>query len=421
MNPEGKVRGLPRQAKMALAGLLGVGVLGVTAYLLLGQPQSEEAAHTELLSVSSTPAKAPASSSAPASTPSKAPVATPTPTVRTQKPLTIPELPFLVNTPGSKVTGSSSSKPGDGSTTATNADTGLKNPFQPFRVKPKAPTTPVAPTVPPTPMTPQVQPSTPTEPVVIRPPSSVPTNNPSGSILVPNSSPIPQIPVQPTPITPITPTKPSTPTKPTKPPRQTGSTPAIVVPGTTKLPNPPSGTATPLVIAVKPVIKTPLPSARAWRSSTPVTLPASLSQGTLPAIPPIMSQTVGAPRPEDAPPVAAGNASGSSAVPDTLQGLDTDVALLTPGQKLIPDPPPAPPLPPEPSALELLVKDQSLSFSSVVLGPVNTAIFNTKNGFIVVPLGQTLPDSEVMVQTVTANSATLQLGKETLELTLDRR
>jgi len=144
-------------------------------------------------------------------------------------------------------------------------------------------------------------------------------------------------------------------------------------------------------------------------------LPLSLSGGTLPAIPPVMSQTVGAPRPEDAPPVAISN------VPDTLEGLGTDVALLTPGQKLIPDPPPPPQLPPEPSALETLVKDQAVTFSSVVLGPVNTAIFNTKNGFIVVPLGQTLPDSEVLLQTVTANSATLQLGKETLELTLDRR
>ena len=122
MNPDGKVRGLPRQAKIALAGLLGVGVLGVTAYLLLGQPQREEASHTELLSVSSKPAKAPAASSTtsspaaatPAKTPAASNAATPTvaPTVRTQKPLTIPELPFLVNTPGGKAAGGSSDKPG---------------------------------------------------------------------------------------------------------------------------------------------------------------------------------------------------------------------------------------------------------------------------------------------------------------------
>ena len=417
MNPDGKVRGLPRQAKIALAGILGVGVLGVTAYLLLGQPQQEEAAHTELLSVSSTPAKAPAASSTSVATSAKTPTAaatatpTATPTVRTQKPLTIPELPFLVNTPGGKTAGSSSNKPGDGSTTATTADTGLKNPFQPFRVKPKMPTTPAVdpgkmstatPTV--------VQAPTMTEPVVIRPTTSAPTNNPGSPIVVPTS----------TPLTP--PTSPTT--VPTTPPRSVGSTPVVVMPGTTKLPMSPSGTAIPVVVAVKPVIKTPLPSARAWRSSTPVTLPTSLSQGTLPAIPPVMSQTVGAPRPEDAPPVrvvGVGKLPGSSDVPDTLEGLGTDVALLTPGQKLIPDPPPTPPLPPEPSALETLVKDQAVTFSSVVLGPINTAIFNTKNGFIVVPLGQTLPDSEVLVQTVTANSATLQLGKETLELTLDRR
>jgi hypothetical protein len=410
MNQDGKVRGLPRQAKIALAGLLGVGVLGVTAYLLLGQPQGEEAARTELLSVSSTPAKAPVSSasSTATSTSSTTSKQNATPTVRTQKPLTIPELPFLVNSSNGTGTTKAGSKPGAGSS-GSSTDTGLKNPFKPFRVKPKEPTTPARdPGLPPPSSEPAVsQPTRPLpaqEPVVVRPPPTAPSNGVGTTTRVPEApltQPIPS---------------PAVPKVPPTMPRMT-QTPPVTIPGGSKLPTAPSGTATPLVIA-KPPINTPLPNARAWRSSTPFALPSSLGQGTLPAIPPVISQTVGAPRPGDAPP--SGNvAPNLNDIPDTLTStLEQDVALLAPGQKLIPDPPP---LPPEPTALEQLISGQELEFTSVVLGPVNTAIFKTKTGFLVVPLGQTLPDSAAVVQTVTANSATLQLGKETLELTLDRR
>ena len=431
MNQDGKVRGLPRQAKIAMAGVLGVGVLGVTAYLLLAQPQNEEVARTELLSVSSTSAQTPASSASSTSTPTTSMPTTSmprtassaTPTVRTQKPLTIPELPFLVNSPNGKGATKADNKPGVGAS-GSSVDTGLKNPFKPFRVKPKEPTTPTqnpggaASSSQPPPLQP-LQPLPAQEPVVVRP-TLIPPSNGVGTT--------PRVAVDPSPpklvVLPIAPTV----TKVTVPkvqpivPRMTQA-PPITIPAGSKLPNRPSGTAI-RVIIVKPPIVTPLPSARAWRSSTPVALPSSLSGGTLPAIPPVMSQTVGAPRPGDAPP--SGNATPNlSDIPDELTTtLESDVALLTPGQKLIPDPPPPippPPVPPEPSALEQLVSTQELEFTSVVLGPVNTAIFKTKTGFLVVPLGQTLPDSAAVVKTVTANSATLQLGNETLELTLDRR
>lgn len=64
---------------------------------------------------------------------------------------------------------------------------------------------------------------------------------------------------------------------------------------------------------------------------------------------------------------------------------------------------------------------RELAFNAVVLGPVNTAIFRSKDGFLVVSVGQTLPDSDIVIKEVTATSATLALGNDTQTLELDKR
>ena len=73
------------------------------------------------------------------------------------------------------------------------------------------------------------------------------------------------------------------------------------------------------------------------------------------------------------------------------------------------------------SALEQYVTEQALVFNAVVLGPINTAIFRSKAGYVVVASGQPLPDSKVTVGNVTATSATLNLGTESTTLELDKR
>jgi hypothetical protein len=73
------------------------------------------------------------------------------------------------------------------------------------------------------------------------------------------------------------------------------------------------------------------------------------------------------------------------------------------------------------SPLDLLVQSRALVFNAVVLGPINTAIFKTSQGFVVVPTGQTLPDSNVTLKQVTATSATLSLGTDSKILELDKR
>ncbi len=73
------------------------------------------------------------------------------------------------------------------------------------------------------------------------------------------------------------------------------------------------------------------------------------------------------------------------------------------------------------SALDQLVQSRNLVFNAVVLGPINTAIFKTDKGFVVVPTGQTLPDSTVVLKEVTSTSATLSLGNDSKILELDKR
>lgn len=66
--------------------------------------------------------------------------------------------------------------------------------------------------------------------------------------------------------------------------------------------------------------------------------------------------------------------------------------------------------------LTTFVNTRGISFVGVVLGPVNTAIFETKEGTVVVPLGANLPQSDVIVKTITADQVVLMQGQETIIL-----
>jgi hypothetical protein len=66
--------------------------------------------------------------------------------------------------------------------------------------------------------------------------------------------------------------------------------------------------------------------------------------------------------------------------------------------------------------LNAFVAARGMSFVGVVLGPVNTAIFETKDGTVVVPLGANLPQSDVIVKTITADQVVLMQGQDTIIL-----
>jgi hypothetical protein len=70
--------------------------------------------------------------------------------------------------------------------------------------------------------------------------------------------------------------------------------------------------------------------------------------------------------------------------------------------------------------LEQLVSNLRLTYTGVVFGPINTAIFQSAEGGFAVPLGGTIPGTEVIVQSITAESVTLALETDRAEIDFAR-
>lgn len=71
------------------------------------------------------------------------------------------------------------------------------------------------------------------------------------------------------------------------------------------------------------------------------------------------------------------------------------------------------------SPLARFVREQNLKLSGVVLGPTSVAIFQSKDGFTVLPVGRTLPGSDVLLKSLSAKEALLVQGSDSLNLTMD--
>jgi hypothetical protein len=403
---------MARQARIAIAGLLGVGVVGLTAGLLLQKPvEVAKGSDTQLLPVSAKAAPTTAKPTTPVTTTASSP------TVRTQQPLKVPELPFLVSKAGTPASsGTTTGKTTETlSATGVSSSTGLKNPFRPFRLDPKV--TSVTSSGP-TPGTPYGPGGVSTPPVVVKSPGII--DKPVIEVAPPKGStnsptPTPVVPKKPTPL--------PAPSKILVPTPAVVALPLVTPRVVDKMP------ITPEVIRViKPA---PKPTLKAPATLQPSNLPENLSQGTLSVIPPVLRDTISPQNamtqgeeapvmvPETLPDISVSSLPTTAGAPlevvsDTVQDGPN---LIAPGDKVMPDAP----VIKLPSALETLVKDRDLTFSTAVLGPINTAIFRGKNGFAVVQLGQTLPGSSAVVQSITAEKVILQLGEDKLELNLDRR
>jgi hypothetical protein len=90
--------------------------------------------------------------------------------------------------------------------------------------------------------------------------------------------------------------------------------------------------------------------------------------------------------------------------PDTVDnpGTPVEIPVAVPVERIDP--------------LTTFVNARGISFVGVVLGPVNTAIFETKEGTLVVPLGANMPQSDVIVKTITADQVVLMQGQDTIIL-----
>jgi hypothetical protein len=79
--------------------------------------------------------------------------------------------------------------------------------------------------------------------------------------------------------------------------------------------------------------------------------------------------------------------------------------------------------PPAPTELARFLRDQNYAFTGSVLGPVGIGVFRSDldPSPVVVALGQTLPETEIVLTDLRGQQAELRLGDTTQILTLDLR
>jgi hypothetical protein len=205
--------------------------------------------------------------------------------------------------------------------------------------------------------------------------------------------------------------------------------------------NNPTGTVQKIPAAVanaKPAVRAPTPGVSGPSSS------ANLSS-TAPTTPGLMRQVVPENKPATDPgstviPIGTPTATSDPELTGDFVALTEPnilggpIELREPGTANVATPSPLdasipraaiadPATPPEvtvvPTVIDSLtgfVNTRGLNFVGVVLGPVNTAIFETKDGTVVVPLGANLPQSDVIVKTITADQVVLMQGQNTIIL-----
>jgi len=338
---------------------------------------------------------------------------------RPQNPVEVQQIPFLTTTP----TTPDEAEPTTTPAVTASADDALPNPFRPLDVQAAAATdrTPTAST-----RTGTTAPGTDTGSTG----NSAPPGGVTAARPVPGTSgalPVPTIPNTPS-------ARPST-----APGANAGVLPRPTVPGVTSpvvirpgtvtgsaFPTPPTGvTGSSPTNTPRPLPNTPI------APNTPNT-PNTGTGGvtTTPSV--VTSPPVKPPKPTlTVPPVA----SVASAVTGATNPANAAAGTTAPGSGAATQPPVVPDVLTELSVpsgagantgapvdpIDAYVQQQDLHYTAVVLGPVNTGIFATKDGYLVLSLGQTLPDSDIVVKDITATAVTLALGDSTKTIELDKR
>ncbi|GGM10710.1 hypothetical protein [Deinococcus aerophilus] len=207
-----------------------------------------------------------------------------------------------------------------------------------------------------------------------------------------------------------------------------GALPIPVIPGgdgSAALPSP----ANPM--AATPAVPAPAPAPVVVPPPKPIVPPVTGVR--VPQVTRVPAAGTPAPSPAGATPAPSAPTVGTTAPGNPSAGLgaagDAPTSLPTPGTPQVitqlglggqaagsPDA-----SAPAANPLEQYLQAHDLAFDAAVLGPVNTAIFRSKDGFVVVAVGQTLPDSQVTVKEVSTNSAVLALGNDLKTLALDKR
>ncbi|BBL93910.1 competence protein [Thermus thermophilus] len=164
-------------------------------------------------------------------------------------------------------------------------------------------------------------------------------------------------------------------------------------------PPPPASASRPTPVPEGPAVRVQTPAQAP--QAAPATRPIPGTSGALPA-PKVLSPALSAPLPQarETPPKVA--------VPTAL----VEAPLPGPEEKG------AEKAPTPASPLERLVAEKGLRLSGTLLGPVSVAILESKEGYLVVPVGSPIPGTEAVVRQVEEGSVTLALKEETLSLSL---
>lgn len=154
----------------------------------------------------------------------------------------------------------------------------------------------------------------------------------------------------------------------------------------------------PQVAAAPSPRRAPIPAARAPGASGTLgatRLPRSLPSGTLASTPDVLRNTLSTP-------VNAQRSQNPLA-----SGEVDDAAPLAAGS----------------SSLSLYLRDQEVTFTGSVLGPVSVGIFRSANAAapFLVPLGQSIPDTDIVLTDLTGQQAELTQGDTSQLLILNRR
>jgi hypothetical protein len=193
---------------------------------------------------------------------------------------------------------------------------------------------------------------------------------------------------------------------------------------------PPPNPFVPLIVAAEaaPPAPVPTPPAPTVRPTpVPTGTPVRVSGGT-----PLPTPSVqGAPRPLP-------GTAGALPAPQVLRPtpkvevpqarLEPPVEVAAPGglvETPLPqeEPPkeaqaPAPPAPKSP--LAALVAEKGLRLSGTLMGPISVAILESKEGYLVLPAGSSVPGSEAVVKRIEGDRIVLALKEETLEIPLEQ-
>lgn len=180
------------------------------------------------------------------------------------------------------------------------------------------------------------------------------------------------------------------------------------------MPPPPLPRGAPVRVSPGSPLPTPTPApvsrerATSRRLGTPLPLPQVVEAPL--GLPPLPE----APFPSDVPVGKQGTRKASLPLQETLvipQAESAPEGTMGKGPRGE-----TPPLTP----LQAFVAEKGLRLSGVILGPVSVVILGSKGGYQVLPVGDSLPGSEVVIRSATAESVELALKDETLTLNLDR-